>query len=79
MDIGGRGGVQYVVNVSPADLGARVVVRYRLPGGGATDVLGELTGWSAGRLEVLTRTGPVTVAEADLLAAKRIPPAPPRR
>ena len=71
--------MRYVTDVSPADVGARVVLRHALPGGGATDVLGELLSWADGVLEVQTRSGPVRVPEGALLAAKRVPPAPPRR
>jgi hypothetical protein len=59
-------------------LGARVVVRYRIPGG-LTDVLGELQDRDASSCTVLTRRGPVTVALADVRAAKPVPPAPARR
>jgi GNAT superfamily N-acetyltransferase len=56
-----------------------VVVRYRLdtPVGGAhaTDVLGELVGWSEGQLRIRTKAGDIVeVAESTVLAAKVIPP-----
>ncbi len=79
MEPDAHSGVAYVVDVGPGDLGARVVLRARLPGGGATDVLGHLAAWSGGEVVVRTRTGEVRVAEAALLAAKRVPEAPPRR
>lgn len=56
-----------------------MLVRHALPGGGATDVLGELSGWADGRLQITSRTGVVVVAEADVLAVKAIPAAPVRR
>lgn len=61
-------------------MGARVVVRHRLPAGGLTDVLGHLERWADGGLAVRTRAGRlVEVRVADLVAGKRVPPAPARR
>jgi hypothetical protein len=65
-------------------LGTRVVIRYRIEGGasggGATDVLGELTRMSATQCEVRTRSGDlVTVVLADIFAAKAVPPPPASR
>lgn len=56
-------------------MGRRVVVRYRLADGRATDVLGELVTWDAlaGELVVLARSGPVRVALTDLLLGKPVP------
>ena len=77
---GVRASVPYVVDVGPGTTGVRVVVRHRLPGGGATDVLGELLSWQDGLLAVQRRDGSVRqIPEVDVLAAKRVPPAPPRR
>ncbi len=59
-------------------VGVRVVVRYRIEGG-ATDVLGFLTRISDSECDVRTRHGTVTVTVADIIAAKPIPPEPPRR
>ena len=59
--------------------GVRVVVRRRLPEGGYSDVLGELTACSPQGVVVLTRRGAVMVAAADIAVAKIVPPAPPRR
>lgn len=81
----GAAGVTYTVALTPDDVGARVVLRRRLPDPPPGtpplgDVLGELVSWSDGKLVVRTRSGEsVTVAEASLLAAKRVPPAPVRR
>jgi len=72
-------GVRYALSAGPADVGARVVLRHRLPEGGVTDVLGHVRRWSDGTVEVLTRTGTAVVAEADLVAAKRVPEPPARR
>ena len=66
--------------VGPADVGARVVLRHRVPDGRLTDVLGHVERWADGVVAVRTRTGAlVEVAEAALVAGKRIPPAPLRR
>lgn len=65
------------------DVGHRVVVR-RVVGTRdgrplLTDTLGTLTGWEDQQLTVTTEAGPVTITHADIVAAKRIPPKPPRR
>jgi hypothetical protein len=73
------------VQISPADVGARVSVRTRLrpprPSGHTmTDTLGYLRSWRDGILEVERRDGTLArLAEQDLIAGKRIPPAPERR
>ncbi|WP_241161026.1 hypothetical protein [Plantibacter sp. PA-3-X8] len=62
-----------------APLGSRVVVRFALPEGaeaGATDALGELVERSDTGCTVETKRGPVVIADADVIAAKRVPPAP---
>ena len=60
-------------------VGARVVVRHRLPDGSAADALGELLAADEHALRVATRRGEVLVARADVLAAKAVPPPPVRR
>lgn len=55
--------------------GTRVVVRHRITGG-ATDSLGILLRVSNTECTIDTRTGPVMVAVADIVAAKPIPPPP---
>ncbi|PRY15167.1 GNAT family N-acetyltransferase [Kineococcus rhizosphaerae] len=60
-------------------VGARVVVRHRLPDGSATDALGDLVCADDTTLTVATRRGEVVVARADVLAAKAVPPPPARR
>lgn len=75
---------RYVVRITAADVGARVSVRSRIPAGdgapSATDTLGVLEDWSQGVLRIARADGTrVDLREADLLAARRIPPAPPRR
>ena len=60
-------------------LGARVVVRRRLPDGKYSDVLGELLETGPEGVRVRTRTGDVTVAAAEIAIGKIVPPARPRR
>ena len=77
---GARGGVSYARTAGPADVGHRVVVRARLPDGRATDVLGELLRWDDAAVVVRDRRGDEhAVAPRDVVAAKRVPPAPVRR
>jgi len=73
--------VVYVVRITRADIGARVVIRRRVAGPvPLTDVIGTLEDWTAGVLTVVTAAGEVTtVPEGDLVAAKVVPPAPIRR
>ncbi len=56
--------------------GARVVVRYRLPTGQATDALGQLL--SADDLVIVVDgvRGIENILVADIIAAKEVPPAP---
>ena len=64
------------------DVGERVMVRHALPAGGEpvpddptmTDAVGDLVAWSHGVLRISTRNGVVDVAEAAIVAAKRVPP-----
>jgi N-acetylglutamate synthase len=67
-----------VDRITPADVGRRVVVRYRLPAEGrATDVLGLLNGWADGVLSVRQSDGStVEVNTVDVVAAKSVPPRP---
>jgi hypothetical protein len=72
-------GARYEVRLTGDDVGARVVVRRRLPEGGYGDLLGELVRWDA-EVVVRDRSGALgTAARADVVAAKRVPPAPVRR
>lgn len=59
-------------------LGTRVVVRHRLHGEqhGASDALGELAAIDASTCTIATRRGAVTIAIADIIAAKPVPPPP---
>ncbi len=60
------------------DVGRRVSVRRRVEGG-LTDVLGHLLDLADGHLTVLSRGEVLTLATADVTAAKVVPPATPRR
>jgi hypothetical protein len=64
--------------LSDAPLGTRVVVRYRIEDG-LTDALGELVGRGDGDCTVRTRRSDVVIPLALVVAAKEVPPAPPRR
>lgn len=64
--------------ITTAPLGTRVVVRQRIPGG-LTDALGFLHSVSETECVVETRDGLKTVPLAAVVAAKAVPPAPPRR
>lgn len=67
-------------DVGPGDSGVRVSVRRRLPEGGLGDVLGVLQSWADGLVQVQRRDEVVvSIREADIVAAKRIGPAPERR
>jgi hypothetical protein len=72
------------VRLTPADVGQRVVIRWRrpAPGGGAVvaDVLGILEEADAGSFTVRTRDGKLVVIPAGrALAGKIVPPPPARR
>ena len=59
-------------------VGSRVVLRLRRDDGGLRDVLGDLLAADGGLLRVRTRRGEVTVAAADVVAGKPVPPPPTR-
>jgi hypothetical protein len=64
-----------------AELGIRVVVRTRIPGG-YTDALGYLRSCDDTHCSVETKRGTVSLLLAEVVAAKEVPPAPaprPRR
>ena len=68
-----------MLSLTKDDVGARVVVRRRLPEGGSSDLLGELVQWDE---DVVVRDRSAvahTVRRSDVVAAKRVPPAPERR
>ena len=56
--------------------GARVVVRYLLPTGQATDALGELISADRETVVVDGKRGIETIAVGTIIAAKEVPPAP---
>lgn len=56
--------------------GLRVVIRYRLDDGMATDALGYVTAVNATHCVVETKRGAVSVPLADVIAAKEVPPPP---
>ena len=57
-------------------VGARVVVRYLLPSGQATDALGILLSADAETLVVDGKRGLERIARGTVIAAKQVPPAP---
>lgn len=73
-------GVRYTLTLTPAHVGARVVVRRRLDDGRMSDVIGHLESWENGLLVIQRADGSrEQVSESDLVAAKVVPPAPVRR
>ena len=65
--------VEFLRN-SPA--GTRVVTRYLLPDGQATDALGYVSATSSSQIVIATVRGLTTVDFASVLAAKEVPPPP---
>ena len=59
----------------------RVVIRYRLhdEAEGATDALGYVSAKSDTQIVIATARGLVTIDLVDVIAAKEVPPPPPRR
>lgn len=64
--------------LAAAEPGTRVVVRYRIEGG-LTDALGELVASDADGCTIRTRSSDVVIRLPLVVAAKQVPPAPPRR
>ena len=62
-----------------APIGARVVARYLLETGQATDALGYLRSRDDEHVVIETKRGLDTVVLATVIAAKRVPPPPPPR
>ena len=63
-----------VVTITPDDVGKRVTVRRRVPGG-FRDAVGELVSWRDGTLVVRRRDGElVEIDERTLAAAKVVTP-----
>ncbi|MFL0566274.1 hypothetical protein ACH0CG_10965 [Microbacterium sp. 179-I 1D1 NHS] len=66
--------------ISLPEPGARVVVRYVLPDGRATDALGPLVSVEADLVVVDGVRGTVRIPRGAIIAAKAVPPPPePRR
>jgi hypothetical protein len=59
--------------------GMRVVVRYLLPTGQATDALGELISADDYMLVIDGKRGIERIFVSDVVAAKEVPPPPPAR
>ena len=75
-----RAGFTLAMTVGPEAVGKRVMLRYRLPEGGYTDVLGILTVWTESTAEVRRADDAlVQVSRADIVAGKPVPAPPPRR
>lgn len=68
-----------MIDLATTPLGTRVVVRYMLPDGMATDALGQLTAIDASHCVVDTKRGLQRVPLAQVIAAKVVPPAPESR
>jgi hypothetical protein len=72
--------VRYAREVGPGDSGMRISLRRRFPDGMYGDVLGVLESWQGGLVVVVRASGErVVIAEADVVASRRIPPPPARR
>lgn len=73
-------GVRYAREVGPGDAGIRISLRRRYPDGQLGDVLGVLESWVDGVVTVVRASGErIVLAEADVVATRRIPPPPARR
>ncbi|MEX0658884.1 MAG: hypothetical protein WD080_07090 [Egibacteraceae bacterium] len=72
---------RYAIRITAADVGRRVSVRARTHSRPpATDTVGVLRAWEDATLVVERRDGTVArLPERDLLAARVVPDAPPRR
>ena len=66
------------MNAAPANLepGMRVVIRYRLDDGRATDALGVLLSLTATHAVVDTKRGAESIELVRVIAAKEVPPPP---
>jgi hypothetical protein len=65
-----------VIDLRTTPAGTRVVVRYRLPDGRATDALGWLHVADETQCVIATKRGLETITLADVIAAKEVPPPP---
>ena len=64
--------------LAAAEPGTRVVVRYRIEGG-LTDALGDLVARTQDGCTIRTRRSDVVIPLSLVVAAKPVPPRPPRR
>lgn len=72
--------MRYAQEVGPGDSGVRISLRRRLADGALGDVLGVLDSWTDGVVAVRRASGELVVVDAaDVVATRRIPPAPARR
>jgi N-acetylglutamate synthase len=76
-------GYRLQVRLTPADVGLRVVIRWRRPesgdGDAIADILGTLEAADAGSFSVRTSDGTLVVVPVErALAGKVVPPAPGR-
>jgi hypothetical protein len=71
---------RYAMKVGCEDVGRRVTVRVRLSSGTLGDVLGVLERCDEHTFEIRNQTGKLRrISRSDVVAAKVVPPAPPRR
>lgn len=75
---------QFAVRITPADVGKRVTIRYRITAEGDgphhSDAVGVLEAWADGELAVTNRHGETSmIAEADMVAGRVVGPPPTRR
>lgn len=72
---------RYAIRITAADVGRRVSVRARTHSHPpATDTVGTLRAWEDATLVIERRDGTLAhLPERDLLAARVVPDAPPRR
>ncbi|MCS4276470.1 hypothetical protein M2390_001652 [Mycetocola sp. BIGb0189] len=70
--IGGEA-IEFLRTVKEGD---RIVVRYRLPDGSATDALGWFLRADESAVAIATKRGMEVVAFATVIAAKQVPPPP---
>ena len=63
--------------ISPADVGARITIRRRLPDGRPTDVVGDLESWDDGVLAIRRRDGElVQVPAGEVVTGRVVGPSP---
>ena len=75
----GAGAASPAAFLRAAPMGMRVVIRYRLLDGMATDVLGFVSASDETHVVVASTRGLETIALDTVIASKEVPPAPVRR